>query len=221
MFTKKKLVLSFCYALLVGWLAGCSGKETSNDVGPNEAAQLASETEETETVAVRFGGTPLAMPPETINANPEDNASRNAYFGDLHVHTNYSFDAFAFGTVASPYDAYRFAKGEAIKHPAGFDVRLRAPLDFYAVTNHAMFLGAVKEAADTTTDFSRYGHVQDLHKHGPADLWTNARCRGRSGRGLHSDQARPGGRRCARDGRGGVGNGCARQAVRQAAQRHG
>ncbi len=163
MFTKKKLVLSFCYALLVGWLAGCSGKETSNDVGPNEAAQLASETEETETVAVRFGGTPLAMPPETINANPEDNASRNAYFGDLHVHTNYSFDAFAFGTVASPYDAYRFAKGEAIKHPAGFDVQLRAPLDFYAVTDHAMFLGAVKEAADTTTDFSRYGHVQDLH----------------------------------------------------------
>ena len=163
MFTKKKLVLSFCYALLVGWLAGCSGQETSNDVGPNEAAQLASETEETETVAVRFGGTPLAMPPETINANPEDNASRNAYFGDLHVHTNYSFDAFAFGTVASPYDAYRFAKGEAIKHPAGFDVQLRAPLDFYAVTDHAMFLGAVKEAADTTTDFSRYGHVQDLH----------------------------------------------------------
>ena len=103
------------------------------------------------------------MPPETINANPEDNASRNAYFGDLHVHTNYSFDAFAFGTVASPYDAYRFAKGEAIKHPAGFDVQLRAPLDFYAVTDHAMFLGAVKEAADTTTDFSRYGHVQDLH----------------------------------------------------------
>jgi hypothetical protein len=103
------------------------------------------------------------MLPDTLNANPESNAQRNAYFGDLHVHTNYSFDAYAFGTVASPYDAYRFAKGQAIKHPAGFDVQLRAPLDFYAVTDHAMFLGAVKAAADTTTEFSKFGHVQGLH----------------------------------------------------------
>ena len=103
------------------------------------------------------------MPPDTINANPASNANRNAYFGDLHVHTNYSFDAFAFGTVASPYDAYRFAKGEAIKHPAGFDVQLNAPLDFYAVTDHAMFLGAVKAAADTTTLFSRLEHVRGLN----------------------------------------------------------
>ena len=51
------------------------------------------------------------MPTETLNASPESNAARNAYFGDLHVHTNYSFDAFAFGTVASPFDAYRFAQG--------------------------------------------------------------------------------------------------------------
>ena len=50
---------------------------------------------------------------------PPANPERNAYFGDLHVHTKYSFDAYAFGTLASPYDAYRFAKGQAIKHPAG------------------------------------------------------------------------------------------------------
>ncbi|MBT7370175.1 MAG: DUF3604 domain-containing protein, partial [Gammaproteobacteria bacterium] len=62
---------------------------------------------------------------------PKANPERNAYFGDLHVHTKYSFDAYAFGTLATPYDAYRFAKGEAIKHPAGFDMQLRQPLDFY------------------------------------------------------------------------------------------
>ena len=39
------------------------------------------------------------------------NPLKNAYFGDLHVHTRYSFDAFIFKTRASPDDAYRYAKG--------------------------------------------------------------------------------------------------------------
>ena len=84
---------------------------------------------------------------------PPVNPERNAYFGDLHVHTKYSFDAYAFGTLATPYDAYRFAKGEAIKHPAGFDLQLHAPLDFYGVTDHGFFMGVAPVAADTSTDF--------------------------------------------------------------------
>ena len=141
---------------------GCGEVKTADDA----AAVVGSDTSESssaETNTPRFAPIELKMPTETLNASPQSNATRNAYFGDLHVHTNYSFDAFAFGTVASPFDAYRFAQGEAIKHPAGFDIQLRAPLDFYAVTDHAMFLGAVKEAADTGTDFSRYDHVQPLH----------------------------------------------------------
>ena len=94
---------------------------------------------------------------------PPLNPDRNAYFGDLHVHTKYSFDAFAFGTLATPYDAYRFAKGEAIKHPAGFKVQLRAPLDFYGVTDHGFFMGVSPVAADTSTDFSKYSFAQVLH----------------------------------------------------------
>ena len=94
-----------------------------------------------------------------VDANPE----RNAYFGDLHVHTTYSFDAYAFGTLATPYDAYRFAKGEAIKHPAGFDMQLREPLDFYGVTDHAMFMGVAPVAADTSSDISKYPFAEVLH----------------------------------------------------------
>ncbi len=100
---------------------------------------------------------------ERHGTNPHFSPERNAYFGDLHVHTRYSFDAYAFGTLATPYDAYRYAKGEAIKHPAGFDMQLRDPLDFYGVTDHGFFMGISPVAADTSTDFSRYPFAQVLH----------------------------------------------------------
>jgi hypothetical protein len=96
-------------------------------------------------------------------APPPPNPDRNAYFGDLHVHTEYSFDAYSFGTTASPYDAYRYARGEALTHPRGYQIQLRSPLDFYAVTDHAMFLGLVKEAADTSTAFSKYAVAKPIH----------------------------------------------------------
>ena len=87
---------------------------------------------------------------------PAADPDRLAFFGDLHVHTTYSFDAYAFGTLATPADAYRFARGEEILHPGGFPVALREPLDFYAVTDHAMFLGVAPAAGDTTTAFSKH-----------------------------------------------------------------
>lgn len=128
-----------------------SGPQSSD---PRDPANVAAQ---------RFIDIKLDMPADVLIGDPAANARRNAYFGDLHVHTTYSFDAFAFGTMATPYDAYRYAKGEAIKHPGGFDVQLREPLDFYAVTDHAMFLGLVKEAADPSTEFSKLPHVQYMH----------------------------------------------------------
>jgi Protein of unknown function (DUF3604) len=95
--------------------------------------------------------------------NPDRNEDRNAYFGDLHVHTEFSFDASAFGTTATPADAYRYAQGEAIRHPSGFDVQLAQPLDFYAVTDHAIFLGLINEAADTTSPVSKYDFAEPYH----------------------------------------------------------
>jgi hypothetical protein len=88
-----------------------------------------------------------------INMNPKLSSTRVPLFGDLHVHTTYSFDAYIFGTLATPDDAYEFAKGKSIKHPAGFDVSLDRPLDFYGVTDHGTFLGQVAEAATPGTPY--------------------------------------------------------------------
>ena len=94
---------------------------------------------------------------------PKPNPEKNVYFGDLHVHTSNSFDAYTFGTLASPSDAYRYAQGEAILHPTGYKIQLKKPLDFYAVTDHAVFLGVIKEAADTSSEFSKYDFTEPMH----------------------------------------------------------
>ena len=68
-------------------------------------------------------------------------AERNAFYGDLHVHTHFSFDAYSFGNRNSPDVAYQYARGGAIRHPSGYVIQLDRPLDFYAVTDHGLFLG--------------------------------------------------------------------------------
>ena len=70
-------------------------------------------------------------------------STRNAYFGDLHLHTALSVDAYITNTRTLPDDAYRYAKGEPIDHLSGEKIQLRTPLDFLAVTDHAEFLGGV------------------------------------------------------------------------------
>lgn len=98
-----------------------------------------------------------------LQSRPPANPDKNAYFGDLHVHTANSLDAYTFGTITSPTDAYRYAQGDAILHPSGYQIQLSRPLDFYAVTDHAYFLGLLNEAADTNSEFSRYEVSQPLH----------------------------------------------------------
>jgi len=68
------------------------------------------------------------------------NELKTAFFGDLHIHTNLSFDAYLGGNTASPNDAYRYAKGEAIE-VFGRSIQNKRPLDFAAITDHAEYLG--------------------------------------------------------------------------------
>jgi len=117
---------------------------------------------------IREGGTPSAW--EIAGESGGDEASaeglppeRKAWFGDLHVHTTHSFDGNSMGTVAGPSDAYRFALGEPVRNPGGFDMQLSRPLDFYAVTDHAMYLGVFEAASDTSTEFSKTAFAQPYH----------------------------------------------------------
>jgi hypothetical protein len=145
-------------------LAGCepgTGQQPAEQTvdADIEAAELAAQTDMAPQPAQRLIPTELHTRPIA----PSRSAERQALFGDLHIHTKYSFDAFAFGTLATPSDAYRFAKGEAIPHPAGFEMQLPAPLDFYGVTDHAMFMGVVPAAADTSTAFSKLPMSEPFH----------------------------------------------------------
>jgi len=74
----------------------------------------------------------------TGKANPLN----NVYFGEQHLHTVNSPDAFAMGTRNTPDDAYRFCKGEAIKIlTTGEMVQKKTPYDWCAVTDHAEYMG--------------------------------------------------------------------------------
>jgi hypothetical protein len=65
------------------------------------------------------------------------------YWGELHLHTNYSIDAYATGNkTVTPDLAYRYARGLPVPHPTlGTKVKMRRPLDFMAVTDHSIMLG--------------------------------------------------------------------------------
>ncbi|GHA96509.1 hypothetical protein GCM10009069_19430 [Algimonas arctica] len=94
---------------------------------------------------------PVALPAAEIIRTP----TKVALFGDLHIHTENSFDAYIFGTRASPDDAYAFARGRTIDNGAGTPITLSGPpLDFYSVTDHGEYLGVVKAMRDRKNPLS-------------------------------------------------------------------
>ena len=54
-------------------------------------------------------------------------SDRKPLFGELHIHTKWSFDAYVFGVRNSPDDAYNFAKGKPLEHPLGKTYQLSRP----------------------------------------------------------------------------------------------
>ncbi len=121
--------------------------DLSEEGEAERAAQVAAQDEDA-----------FDQPPVRPRLTPQETVARNLYFGDLHVHTNLSFDAYLFGTRLSPEDAYRFANGEAVRNSAGEVMQIGRPLDFVALTDHAESFGLFETCAleDVSPDVRSY-----------------------------------------------------------------
>ena len=89
--------------------------------------------------------------------------SKQVFWGDLHVHTAYSLDAYGYGTVHTPAEAFRFAQGEPLILPGGATAQLDRPLDFMAITDHAEWLDFLHICTDPGQ--SAHPTCQTLRKH--------------------------------------------------------
>jgi hypothetical protein len=109
----------------------------------------------------------LIVSPASAQRNPE----RNAFFGETHVHTSWSFDAYIFGNhITGPADAYKYAKGEIIKHPLGYDIKIDTPLDWMGVTDHSEYVGTVRLANEPGSFLSKLPIAKELIVHDAADI---------------------------------------------------
>jgi hypothetical protein len=89
---------------------------------------------------------PPSTAPETQEvAKLQPNPLRNVYWGDTHLHTSYSPDAYLMRNhTADPDTAYRYAKGLPVIHPYHrARIQIGTPLDFLVVSDHGEFMGVV------------------------------------------------------------------------------
>src|SRR3979490_514317 len=114
--------------------------------------QTLMKTKATVTILVFMHVAFLATVPALAQGNPE----REAYFGETHVHTSWSLDAYIFGNMKTgPEDAYKFPMGQPIQHPAGYEIKITRPLDFMAVTDHAEYAGTARLANEPGSALSK------------------------------------------------------------------
>ena len=89
--------------------------------------------------------------------------NKQAYFGNVHVHTSWSFDGYTNGSRTSPDDAYRWAQGKSIPGGGGGgELKIIKPLDFYAVSEHAEYMGVFAKMGDATSPVSKLEIAKEI-----------------------------------------------------------
>ena len=97
-------------------------------------------------------------------------------FGDTHLHSSYSFDAFLWGNHGvSPDVAYRWAKGLPIVYPpTQARVQLGTPLDFLVVADHAELMGVIRGIYTDTVDLPKLSLWDSLRRWRVIRIFTDA-----------------------------------------------
>ena len=101
-------------------------------------AGLTAACDKSEPVTVQPAGSVVAQIQPTHPAFASSGSPTNVYFGDTHLHTSYSPDAFLMGNQsADPDTAYRYARGLPVVHPYHkARIQIGTPLDFLVVSDH-------------------------------------------------------------------------------------
>jgi hypothetical protein len=93
------------------------------------------------------------------------NALKNVYFGEQHMHTRNSFDAFTIGVNQTWDQAYEYAKGKEVKlSTTGELMQKRTPYDFVAITDHAEYFGVLKEFSNPDSPLAKSDFAKGLVK---------------------------------------------------------
>ena len=93
----------------------------------------------------------------------EPNPERDAYYGETHLHTSWSVDAWVMGNrLTGPDDAFKYAQGQTIKHPLGFDIKIETPMDFMGVTDHSEYVDITRQANSPGSVVSKLPEAQPL-----------------------------------------------------------
>ena len=115
-------------------------------------------------ILVIIGLLSLVAAESVISQQPVE--SRQLYFGDTHLHTNYSFDAFLNNNqTADPDTAYRWAKGQPVIHPFNrARVQIETPLDFLVISDHAEMLGLMRAVREDTAELEDLGWYRNIQR---------------------------------------------------------
>jgi len=94
---------------------------------------------------------------------PEQNFPNDVFFGDTHLHTSWSTDAGMVGNARGPEDAYKLARGGVITSSFGLQVKLKRPLDFLVISDHAENLGLAPAIAESNELLLQYEWGKAIH----------------------------------------------------------
>jgi len=101
-------------------------------------------------------GLALAATSPAFAQDAPDPANRQVYFGEQHMHTRNSFDAFTTGVRQTWEEAYRYGRGEEVTlSTTGEKMKRGTPYDFVAITDHSEYFGVLKDLVDPNNPLSQ------------------------------------------------------------------